>query len=50
MEIRRTDKPWTEVEADWLIIPVIESGTVTGQLEQTRSGVGRNHLPIERNE
>ena len=29
-KIRQTDKPWTESKPDWLIIPVIESGTIAG--------------------
>lgn len=42
MEIRRTDKPWSQVEADWLIVPVIESAALTGplaQLDQVLSGL-----------
>ena len=41
MEIRRTDKPLTQVEADWLIVPVIESAELTGPLtllDQALSG------------
>lgn len=34
MEIRRTDKSWTEVEADWLVVPVTESPELTGPLSE----------------
>ena len=40
MEIRRTDKPWTQVEADWLIVPVIESAELTGSLAQLDRALG----------
>ncbi len=42
MEIRRTDKTWMQVEADWLIVPVIESAELTGplaQLDQVLGGI-----------
>ncbi len=42
MEIRRTDMPWTQVEADWLIVPVIEAADLTGpwaSLDQALSGI-----------
>ncbi len=32
MEIRRTDKPVTQVEADWLIVPVLESAELSSSL------------------
>ena len=41
MEIRRTDKLSTQVEADWLIVPVIESAELSGavaDLDQALSG------------
>ena len=41
MEIRRTDKPLTQVDADWLIVPVIESAELSGPLtvlDQALSG------------
>lgn len=40
MEIRRTDKPWTQIEADWLIVPVAESAEVSGSLAQLDQGLG----------
>ncbi len=40
MEIRRTDKPWTEVEADWLIVPVIESTDLPAWLTQLDQALG----------
>ena len=42
MEIRRTDKTWSHVEADWLVVPVIESADLTGpwlQLDEALSGL-----------
>lgn len=42
MEIRRTNKPWTQVEADWLVVPVVESQPFTeelGQLDQALGGI-----------
>lgn len=42
MEIRRTDKPWAEVESDWLVIPVTESQSLTGplgELDKRLSGI-----------
>src|SRR5258708_3357395 len=42
MEIRRTDGPWAKVQADWLVIPVTESQTLTGplgELDQQLGGV-----------
>lgn len=40
MEIRRTDKAWTQIEADWLIVPVVESTEVTGSLAQLDQALG----------
>lgn len=42
MEIRRVDKTWTQVEADWLIVPVIEAAEISGpllELDQALSGI-----------
>ena len=41
MEIRKTDKSWTQVEADWLIVPVIESAELTGPLAQLDQALGK---------
>ena len=40
MEIRRTDLHWTRVDADWLIVPVVESGELTCALEQLDQALG----------
>lgn len=42
MEIRRTDKSWTQVEADWFVVPVTESAEISGpllELDQALGGV-----------
>jgi leucyl aminopeptidase len=42
MEIRRTDKSGTQIEADWLVIPVFENANLAGsllELDQALSGV-----------
>lgn len=42
MEIRRVDKPWTQVEADWLIVPVVEAAEISGpllELDNALSGI-----------
>jgi leucyl aminopeptidase len=42
MEIHRTDKSWTEVNADWLVVPVVENQTLSGPLaalDQATGGV-----------
>ena len=40
MEIRLTDKPWTQIEADWLVVPVFESIELTGSLAQFDQALG----------
>ena len=42
MEIHRTDKSWTQIEADWFIVPVLESAELSGpllELDQALGGV-----------
>lgn len=40
MEIRRTDVPWTQVEADWLVVPVVESAEISGSLAYLDQALG----------
>ena len=40
MEIRRTNEPWTQVEADWLIVPVIEGVEFDGAMSQLDQALG----------
>ena len=40
MEIRQTNEPWTQVEADWLIVPVIEGVEFDGALSQLDQALG----------
>ena len=40
MEIRRIDKPVTQVEADWLIVPVLESAELSSSLAQLDQALG----------
>jgi len=42
MDFRTTDKPWTQIEADWLIVPVTESPEIAGplaELDQALAGI-----------
>lgn len=40
MDFRTTDKPWTQIEADWLIVPVTESPEITGSLAELDQALG----------
>ncbi|MEI8018977.1 MAG: M17 family peptidase N-terminal domain-containing protein, partial [Schlesneria sp.] len=40
MEIRRTDRPVTQVEADWLIVPVLESAELSNSLTGLDQALG----------
>lgn len=40
MEIRRTETAWSKVEADWLIVPIVESSDVTGSLAELDASLG----------
>lgn len=40
MEIRRTDTAWSKVEADWLIVPVVESSDLAGPLAELDTSLG----------
>lgn len=40
MEIRRTDKGWKQIEADWLIVPVVESAEFSSDLLELDQALG----------
>lgn len=40
MEIRRAHAAWTQIEADWLVVPVAEPVEISGQLSQLDQALG----------
>lgn len=40
MEIQRVDKSWTQVDADWFIVPVVESAEISGSLSELDQALG----------